>query len=56
MSPRRALEDVGEILAQDENLRNPDEVLALDSGPRNKSDKFVADQKSAEKRPATVLT
>ena len=56
MLPRRAPEDAGEILAQDENLRNPDEVLALDSGPWNKSDKFVADQKSAEKRPTVVLT
>ena len=43
MSPRHAPEDIGEILAQNENLRNPDEVLALDSGPWNKSDKFVVD-------------
>ena len=56
MSPRRAPENVGEILARDENLRNPDEVLALDSSPRNKSDKFVADQKSVEKRLTIVLT
>ena len=30
--------------------------MTLDSGLRNKSDRFVVDQKSAEKRPATVLT
>ena len=56
MSPRRAPEAAGEILTQDENLRNPEEVLALDSSLRNKSDKFVADQKSVEKRSAVVLT
>ena len=56
MSPRRAPKDVEEILAQEENLRNPYMVLALDSGLKNKSDRFMADQKSAEKRPATVLT
>ena len=56
MSPHRAPEDAREILAQDESLRNPDEVLALDGGPWNKSDKFVADQKSAEKRLTVVLT
>ena len=47
---------MGEILVQDENLRSSDEVLALDGGPWNKSDKFVVDQKSAEKRPTVVLT
>ena len=56
MSPHRAPEDVGEILAQDENVRNPVEVLALDSGLRNKSDKFAANQKSAEKKTVVVLT
>ena len=56
MSPCRASEDVEEILVQEENLRNPYKVLALDSGPKNKSDRCVADQKSAEKRPTVVLT
>ena len=56
MSPCRTPKDVEEILAQEENLRNPYKVLALDSDPKNKSDRFVADQKSAEKRPTVVLT
>ena len=56
MSPRRALGNMGEILVQDENLRSSDEVLTLDSGPMIKSDKFMDDQKNAEKRLAIVLT
>ena len=56
MSPRRAPRNVGEILAQDGNLKNLVEVLIFVNGPRNKSGRFVVDQKSTEKRPATVLT
>ena len=52
MSPRRVLEGVGEILAQD---GNSNEVLVFSSGPKIKSDKFMDDQKNAEKRLATVL-
>ena len=53
MSPHRAPGIVGEILAQYGDLI---EVLIFVSGQRNKSDRFVVDQKSTKKRPTAVLT
>ena len=53
MSPHRVPEGVGEMLAQD---GNSNEVLVFSSGPRDKSDRFVVNQKSTKKRSATVST
>ena len=53
MSPHRVLEGVGEIPTQD---GNSNKVLVFSSNLRIKSNRSVVEQKSTEKRPATVLT